>query len=202
MYSGVILSIFITLHLSNHLLSLAGAPVHIAVMEELRSFYHIALFEFLILSACIVQSITGLGLIRKKGLRPKGIFNKLQVYSGLYLAIFCILHPAALKSYQYAYGIDTNYYFGALTVNFKPFIFFFIPYYMLGVISYFTHMACMLRNKMLHRGYKGNIDKQAKILIALGILMAFLIIFGFTDYGKGVEFPKDYLILLDNFGGN
>ncbi len=197
-FSGVTLSLFIGVHLSNHLLVLGSEAGHIAFMEAARKVYLHPIAETLILLACLVQTYSGIQLVRKKGWKQTRRFDKLHVYSGLYLAVFLIAHPTAILILRYYLQLDTNLYLGAVTVNMMPILLFFMPYYMLGILSFFVHIACIHRIKIAAYRPKYSPNKQAYLIIGFGLLISILIILGLTNFGQGMEIPQIY---RDLYGG-
>ena len=196
-FSGITLSLFITIHLLNHLIALGGVEVHIQFMNAARKVYLHPIGETIILLACLVQAISGFNLVRKKGWKQKRWFDKLHVYSGLYLAIFVTAHPSAILFYRYISEIDTNFYLAAVTLNYQPLLFIFIPYYILGVVSFFTHIACIHRIKIAQFKPKWSPNSQAKWIIGMGAVVAILIILGMTNFGQGLEVPQAYQDLFN-----
>ena len=94
--SGIIIALFIVLHLFNHLYSLFGIEAHLQMMDQLRLVYRNILIETILLLAILVQIISGITLFRKKRKTVVGFFEKLQIWSGLYLAFFLIIHLSAI----------------------------------------------------------------------------------------------------------
>ena len=88
--SGITLSIFIAAHLLNHFFAYAGPEVHINVMQQLRLVYRHPVVETILLLAVVFQIATGLRLLFKRG--ADNIAERLQVYSGLYLSFFLLVH--------------------------------------------------------------------------------------------------------------
>ena len=88
--SGITITIFIGLHLFNHCFSIFGANTHIEVMTTLRYFYRNIFVETILLLAVATQIFTGLNLFRTNRQSAKTFFEKLQIWTGLYLAVFFI----------------------------------------------------------------------------------------------------------------
>ncbi|PKA03205.1 hypothetical protein, partial [Leptospira ellisii] len=87
-FSGLFLTVFIGIHLGNHLTGLFGAEIHISVMEVLRKVYRNPFVEFFLLSAVAIQIVSGPILVFRR-LKSKEIeVDRLQIASGLYLAVF------------------------------------------------------------------------------------------------------------------
>lgn len=189
-YSGMFLSIFIGVHLINHLCVLFGADLHLKIMGILRLFYRNPVVETLILASALVQIWSGLSLAFKKRKEERNNWNRLHIWSGFYLSFFLFVHIAAVLGFRYGSGVDTNLYFGAMGYNISPATYFFIPYYSLSVIALFSHIACIHRVKMLDRTSEKKATYQAKLLIATGWIVAFLLLTGMTDYFRGLKFPE------------
>ena len=90
--SGLTITIFVVLHLCNHAVSLVGVGSHIAFMDKLRLVYRNPIVETILLLAVLMQIISGLKLAMKLRSTPLALYKKLQVWSGVYLAIFLLIH--------------------------------------------------------------------------------------------------------------
>ncbi len=86
--SGIILSVFIAMHLLNHLYSIFGVEKHISLMNNLRFIYRNTFVETILLAAVVTQMITGVTLFLKRKATVNTFFEKLQIWSGLYLSAF------------------------------------------------------------------------------------------------------------------
>lgn len=179
-FSGLTLSIFIGLHLFNHFCSLAGIASHIAVMETLRKFYRNPFIETIIIAAVVVQMISGLTLARKKRKFTLNGFAKLQVWTGLYLAFFLLIHVSAVMAGRHLLHVDTNFYFAAAGLNSFPLALFFVPYYGLSVVSVFGHIAAIHSKNMRHSVLGLTPHLQAKLILLSGVIAAITILFAFT----------------------
>ena len=115
--TGIIIAAFVALHLFNHACSVVGAATHIQVMHALRLLYRNPVVEIWLLGAVLVQIITGLRLFRQKRRAVSTIFDKLHIYSGLYLALFLVIHVAAVLAGRLVLKLDTNFYFGVAGVK-------------------------------------------------------------------------------------
>ncbi|WP_052599444.1 hypothetical protein [Aureispira sp. CCB-QB1] len=191
--SGIILSIFVTFHLLNHLTALQSIHTHIAVMSALRQVYQHPLIESLLLLSVLVQIISGVQLVRQRGWKQTLYYNKLHVYSGIYLAFFLFVHTSATLAGRFMLQVDTNFYYGAMVVNLKPYLFFYIPYYFLGAFSFFVHVACILRIKMIRNVGLDKANRRASWVLFLGALIGLSILWAFT---YKVELPPLYQKLM------
>jgi hypothetical protein len=194
--SGLTITVFVALHLFNHLCSIFGAEKHIAIMNVLRHFYRHILIETVLLSAVFVQMLSGLKLFITWRKTATSYFEKIHLWSGLYLAIFFLIHVGAVLGGRYILSLDTNFYFGVAGLNTFPFNLFFIPYYGLAILSFFGHIAAIHHKKMKadFLGFKPH--QQAKLMLYIGVVLTFLIFYGLTNHFKGVEIPIEYNVLI------
>ncbi len=194
--SGIIIILFVGLHLFNHLTGMAGAERHIQVMEQLRQVYRNVFAETILLAAVLLQIVSGIGLFRSERKQAVTAFEKLQLWTGLYLAFFLVIHVGAVMAGRSILHLDTNFYFGVAGINTFPLNVVFIPYYALAVLSFFGHIAAVHRLKM-----KGPLlgippQTQAVILLLTGLSVTILIFYSLTDRFTGVEIPPGYNILI------
>ncbi|MBL4650605.1 MAG: hypothetical protein JKY03_12820 [Aureispira sp.] len=191
--SGIILSIFVTVHLLNHLTAVQSIATHIEVMHILRRIYQHPLIEPLLLFAVLIQIISGIKLVRNRGWKQTERYNKLHVYSGIYLGFFLLIHTSATLVGRFILLVDTNFYYGAMVVNLKPYLFFYIPYYFLGAFSFFVHIACIIRIKSIRKVGIQKANRRANGLIALGAIIGVVILWAFT---YNVQIPALYKNLM------
>jgi hypothetical protein len=194
--SGLTITIFITLHLFNHALSILGADKHIAAMNTLRLFYRNIFVETILLGTVIVQIASGLKLFKENRKIALSKFDKLQIWTGLYLAIFFIIHLGAVLVGRSILQLDTNFYFGVAGLNSFPLNLFFIPYYGLAILSIFGHLAAVHNKKMKQNLLGLTPNKQSKSILFLGACLTILIFYGLTNHFKGVKIPIEYNVLI------
>ena len=194
--SGITITVFISLHLFNHTCSIFGADKHIEMMNLFRLFYRNIFVEIILLSAVLLQIISGLKLFKINRKTAILNFEKLHVWTGLYLAIFFVIHLSAILGGRFFLHLDTNFYFGAAGLNSFPLNLFFIPYYALGIISFFGHIACVHNKKMKHVIFGLVPNRQSNAIIIFGICVAIVIFYGLTNHFEGVKIPKAYNILI------
>ncbi len=194
--SGVTISIFVALHLFNHFFALFGAAEHIEMMDKLRLIYRNIIAETILLFAVGIQIISGFKLFRKNRKSAKRGFDKLQIWTGLYLALFFIIHLSAVLAGRYVLHLDTNFYFGVAGLNTFPLNLFFIPYYGLAIFSFFGHIASIHYKKMRINILNITPKTQAKIILALGFILTIILLYGLTNHFQGVQIPEEYHILI------
>lgn len=195
-FSGVVISIFVGLHLFNHLYSIIGADAHIEMMNDLRVIYRNIIAEIILLFAVLIQISSGIKLFLKKRKNTINFFDKLQVWTGLYLAFFLLIHLSAVLSGRLILNLDTNFYFGVAGLNTFPLNLFFIPYYGLAIISFFGHISAVHSKKMKTKLLGIEPNKQSYIILIIGIILTFAIFYGLTNEFNGVEIPVEYDIMI------
>jgi len=186
--SGLVLAVFFFFHVVNHLCAWGGADMHIGVMKLFRIVYRFPPIEFLLLLSAIVQVVSGPILVWRKKFR-KDVFNIVQALSGLYLSFFLFYHIRAVMLGRYVWNAETDFHFAAWGVKNSPADRFFIPYYSLSVMCVFLHLACVHRQKMIHRNMNAmHMDQsnrratlQAMAIIATGVVVTTFIITGFIS---------------------
>lgn len=193
--SGILISVFTGIHLFNHVCSIAGADKHIEIMQVLRLFYRNALAETILLAAVPVQIISGISLCRKKW-RTTGGWEKLRIWTGLYMGIFLLVHVTSVLIGRAVLHLDTNFYFGVAGLNTFPFSLFFIPYYGLAVLSFFGHIAAVHYRKMKYSLSGLSPENQSKAILFFGILFTVVIFYGLTNHFRGVTIPQKYDVLI------
>lgn len=174
--SGLILALFIGVHIFNHLLVLVSEDVHIAFMNMARKVYRNPVVETILLMVVMVQAVTGIILVIKKRKHIISSFDRLHVYSGLYLSYFMIVHVAAVLYGRFVLQLDTNLYFGAGVMASFPAMLVYIPYYALALLSFFIHVACIHRIKMEKYSSAVVAQKQSRAIIAAGIIITVLVV--------------------------
>jgi hypothetical protein len=165
-------------------------------MNTLRLFYRHIFIETILLGAVFVQIISGLKLFKANRKIATSQFEKLHIWTGLYLAIFFIIHLSAVLGGRYLLHLDTNFYFGVAGLNSFPTNVFFIPYYGLAIISFFGHVASIHRKKMKKSILGLSPNRQSTLILIFGFIVTLTIFYGLTNHFKGVTIPKEYNILI------
>lgn len=194
--SGLTVTIFIGLHLFNHFCSIFGANKHLEIMTDLRHFYRNIFVETILLLAVFVQILSGLKLFKTCRKTAISQFDKLHIWTGLYLAIFFIIHLSAVLGGRLFLHLDTNFYFGVAGLNSFPTNLFFIPYYGLAIFSFFGHIASIHSKKMKSNILNLTPKQQAKAILTFGFILTIAIFYGLTNHFDGVTIPKEYEILI------
>ncbi len=194
--SGITITIFISFHLFNHMYSLFGVEEHIRLMDKFRLVYRNVFAETVLLIAVFVQIFSGIRLFSRKRKKTTGFFEKLQVWSGLYLAIFFVFHLGAVFLGRLFLDLNTNIYFGVAGLNTFPLNLFFIPYYGLAIISFFGHISAIHYIKIKKNVLRITPKKQSILIFIFGILLTLVVLYGLINGFRGIEIPKEYNILI------
>jgi len=195
-FSGLTITIFIVCHLFNHFTSVYGAEVHIEIMENLRLVYRNIIAESILIIAVFVQIVSGIKLFFSKRKNKTNFYGKLQVWSGLYLAFFLIIHVGAIQVGRHILNLDTNFYFGVAGLNTFPLSLFFIPYYGLAIIAFFGHVSAIHYQKMKKKILGLSVEQQSKFILTIGIVITAIIFYGLTNGFTGVKIPEEYNIMI------
>lgn len=193
--SGIIISIFVGVHLFNHILSVFGAETHIETMRFLRLFYRHIFFESLLITAVFFQIISGIKLFKQGRKKAFTFFDQLQIWTGLYMAGFFIIHLLAVLVGRLILNLDTNFFYGVAGINTFPFNLFFIPYYSLAIFSFFGHIACIHQKKMKLAILGISPKNQSILVLIVGFLVIFIIFYGLTNQFKGIDIPNSYQLI-------
>ncbi|WP_418637829.1 hypothetical protein [Winogradskyella sp.] len=196
-FSGLTISFFVALHLFNHLYSLFGAEAHIELMNQLRVYYRNVFVEIILLCAVVIQIISGIKLFFKRRKTTSNVFERLQIWTGLYLAFFLIFHIGAIMVGRFLLHLDTNFYFGVAGLNTFPINLFFIPYYSLAIISFFGHISAIHMKKMKTTILGFTPKKQSVMILLIGIILTIILMYGLTNGFMGVKIPKGYNFLIE-----
>lgn len=165
-------------------------------MNLLRHFYRNIFVETILVIAVLVQIISGLYLFKKNRKIAVTSFEKLHIWTGLYLAIFLVIHLGAVLGARLILQLDTNFYFGVAGLNSFPFNLFFIPYYGLAIFSFFGHIASIHYKKMKSTFLNLTPKHQAKAILVFGFILTLIIFYGLTNRFQGVHIPKEYNVLI------
>jgi succinate dehydrogenase/fumarate reductase cytochrome b subunit len=187
-FSGITITIFVMAHLLNHLLVLHSEALHVTFMHSARKIYRHPVMETILLIAVLTQIISGIRLVAAKWSTATELFDWLHLLSGLYLALFLIVHVTAVLIGRYKLHLDTNLYYGAGVMNMHPQKLIFIPYYALAILSFFTHIASVHRIKMQELLPLDKVEQHSWIIIGTGMLITFLIVGRMSR----IDLPKEF----------
>lgn len=190
--SAMLLAAFIATHLLNHLTALHGIAAHIAFMDAFRQVYRQRLVEILLLACVAFQIASGTWFVVRRKDPRVAAFDRLQAWSGLYLAFFMTVHVAAVMYGRAVLDLDTNVYYGAAGLNLWPATLFFTPYYFLAVLAVGVHLACGLRWLLHARLSPPALNGMTATLIGGAALAGLLIVASLGGHLAPVAIPAAY----------
>jgi succinate dehydrogenase/fumarate reductase cytochrome b subunit len=190
--SALVLGAFLALHMANHAVGLAGQAEHMRFMAAVRPFYRHALVEPVLLALLLVQISSGLAMALRRWRESADWVARLQIISGIYVALFIANHVIAVLAGRWALGLDTDFRFAAAGMHVPPFPWFFLPYYWLGVAAIFSHAGCAMHWALFDR----NITLARGVLwisILAGVALATAIVAALAGVLYPVNIPAPYL---------
>lgn len=190
-FSALLLVAYALVHITNHLVGLAGVEAHIAFMQSFRSVYRIPVIEVALIGAVALQIYSGLTFVVRGGKQRQGSIPWLQAGSGAYLAFFFLNHIGAVLFGRFSLNLDTNFHFAAAGFYAPPFQFFFAPYYFLAVLALFTHLGCAL---YWHLQAKPQVARVLAVVLpaAVGFVVSLLIVLSLAGVFYPVQVPPEY----------
>lgn len=174
---------YLSLHLGNHLLGLAGNDTHVAVMKVLRLFYRSTVFEPLLIAGTVFLIGSGLVMAWRQTERPCDGFRAFQIASGVYLAVAITSHlNAVLYLARIHLHIESDWSFGigapaglirdAWNIRL-------VPYYLLAVVAVIAHPFAGMRIVALAHGTRRRLadglvlwGTAFAVLVAIVIMLA------------------------------
>lgn len=188
--NGCVLSIFILIHLGNHLAALANPEAHRSWMALFRVVYRQGIIETGLLTLFAIQIILGVRLVLSRGW-PSGKWAWAQVLSGGYIAFFLVQHLGVIIYLRLSDPtFDTNFHWAASVVSVDPIRWYFIPYYGLALLAIFTHLAAALH-------FRGQVIVPISLVFG-GFFMAIIVPAVFSGAFYPIELPEAYIIYLQN----
>ena len=167
---------FAALHFSGHLSAVVSLALNTRVVNWTRQIYKQPAFEGLLLVALGVQIISGLWLFARAKDRAQDRWDRLQLASGLYLAVFIAAHTTATAvlfrdlNFRSASGGKAGL-FGDPS---------FLAYYLLGPLAVFSHLACAARSLLARRVGVAGAERWAHGVLGVGLAATLAIALALT----------------------
>lgn len=193
--TGIVVSVFAIVHLGNHAMAWFGIETHQLVLDTLRKVYRKPYVELPLILCFVFQAYSGLRLflaLRKKA--QKTPLERLKMYSGLAIGLFLLQHIPATLGMRWLYGFDTNFYFAARVVCEAPYLFYFVPYYFLGVLAFGMHIASIHHQKIEPIVGARKATTQMYAIIAFFVIWALLILFVLMGGKFSFHIPSVYQV--------
>ena len=183
-----LLLLFIVTHLMVHLTAIDSADMHIKTLSMMRPLYLNIIVEPILILSVIMQVVIGFILLRQRWKQGgKGFWGWLQILSGTYLGFFIIIHSGAALITRYFYGLDTNFYWAAGTLNIGILPYIFTPYYFFAVFSLFSHLS-----SAVHFGWPAKSKLISPLIIVIGAFLGISIIMAFNGSLYEIDIPIEY----------
>lgn len=166
---GMLLLVFVAAHLSVQLLAFFDLAWHARATALLREVYRQPVGTILLAALLVSQVSSGLLHWRRKTTDALG---RWQRYSGLALVAFLLIHASAVH-YARLQGMETNFQFAAAGFGTVAGSLFFAPYYFIGVLAVFVHVAIAWVRIRQHQGHAARLRVRALTVVgaALGMLL-------------------------------
>ena len=193
--SGIVVAFFIAIHLFTHCMAIFGVETHQWWLDSFRRIYHIPLIEVLLITFFSFQVGSGFYLFAKHYRDTNATrLTKLKRYSGLILSLFLLQHIPATIGQRLYLEIDTNFYFAARVVNEAPFLYYFIPYYFIGLMALGIHIASIHKEKI-----SPILDQQQamwhfRLIIGVFLVIAILVLLVLTGSFYTIVIPSEYYV--------
>lgn len=185
--TAILLGVFIISHLAVHLFALADLKAHQNALKAVQWTYRHPVGEGILVMAILTQIVTGLERLKAKRKSPDP-WAKAQVYSGLYLIMFLIVHTSAALYTHNFFGLETDIFWAAGSMGISPVKYMFWPYYFLAIVAVFVHLACAL-----HFGFRGQFGRLKKALPWLGAITALAIILPISGAFYDIPITEDVM---------
>ncbi len=199
--SALVLLVFITMHLGNHLSGWFGIDAYNQVQKAFRVVYRFPPIEILLLCLLGVQIVLGATLLFKslrRG-RPRGFWSWAQVLSGGVFLFFIVQHLWAFYVARAAYQLETDFFWASSVMGGAPFIWYFIPYYFLAVFSVLTHVGTGVRYWVIDAGHEKVANQVGIGFMLAGALIGAAIILVLTGALYDIPLKPEMLEYLRDF---
>lgn len=188
---ALVLAPFLLLHMANHIVGLSGQAEHIAFMNAVRPYYRNPIIEPVLLVLFALQAAIGASMAIKGWRTRRGVIAWAQAVSGLYLAIFLLIHTSSIVMGRVALRLDTDFRFPAAGFHVAGWPWYFVPYYFLAVFALFTHVGCALYWNLSDRR-----PESARIVLAtmtgLGAFLGTAFVASLAGLLHPVDIPQAY----------
>ena len=189
--SAFVLGAFLAVHLANHAAGLASQSAHMEFMQAVRPLYRNAVVEPLLLGLLGFQVISGSAMVIRGWSARRGKVAWLQAVSGIYLALFVVLHTSAVLAGRGQLHLDTDFRFAAAGFHVPGWAWYFWPYYSLAVLAVFAHVGSAFYWRYRDRNRSG-----ARLMLSgmalTGAVLGLLIAFALSGNLYPVEIPASY----------
>lgn len=169
--TGIVLAIFVTLHLLNLLVAIVGPGAYDGFQAAVRPVYQFPLVEALILGSIAVHLVVAITRFLRDPRKVRQGRFRWHRYSGVFLMLVIVGHVAAVRGPSWFADIYPGAQGLAFTLNAYPAYFY--PYYFLLACAGFYHalqgtsVAAARFNK---RGLRASNERLASLTAGFGVL--------------------------------
>ncbi|MGQ9425098.1 hypothetical protein ACXYTJ_06865 [Gilvimarinus sp. F26214L] len=193
---AVAILLFVVAHIFNHLVGLAGVEAHSEFMDSARAVYRNPVVEPVLLIAVFCQVLLGLYFVYRSWGDRAGFFQKAQVASGCYLALFLLARVGATLSARNVFDLDTNFFFAAAGMHTGAWAYFFVPYYFL-VVSIFVHVAAAVHWALTRESDSVAANRTGYVIMGMGAVVAITIVATLGGLFYEVVIPPEYGVMFN-----
>ncbi len=197
-FNAVILLVFVFIHLATHVSGIFGIETYNAVQKVMRLIYRNPVSETILLASIVLQLIVGMVLLVKslrRG-RPRDLLSWAQVLSGGMFFVFMTQHLFSLGMTRLYFDLETDFFWPASVMSGPPYIYYFIPYYFLGVWSVMVHLGIGVRYWILDAGHARLANYTALAFAIGGALVSAFILPILAGAYFDIEMPKEWIDYL------
>jgi succinate dehydrogenase/fumarate reductase cytochrome b subunit len=196
--NAILLVVFIFFHLANHLSGMLGIVVYDNVQSTFRLVYRQPLIEFVLLASITLQLLVGAKLLIKslRRRRPVGFWPWAQHLSGGVFFLFMVQHLFSFVMSRWYFDLDTTFYWPASVMSGPPFIYYFVPYYFLGVFAVIAHVGVAVRYALMRHKRVAIANKMGIGIMLLGAIVSAAILPVISGAYFAIDLPPlwiDYL---------
>lgn len=135
--SGLLIALFVAVHLLNTWLAVLGSQVYDHVQTLVRQGYQFPPLEVLLMAALLLHSVVGLLRIWQEPRRDLSTRARLHRYAGLFLTVVMAGHILAVRGASWFFDVYPGFAGLAFTLEALPLYFY--PYYFLLGLAGFYH---------------------------------------------------------------
>jgi hypothetical protein len=154
--AAAVILVYVSFHLTNHLLGLLGPDVHAAVMKVGRQVYRSPVVEPVLVALLLFQVVVGIRLAWRWSSLPADAYRVFQIGSGVYLAAFILAHlNSAFVSARAVRHIETDWAWATSAPTgliHDAWSIRLVPHYALGVFFVLAHLSSGLRGVLIAHG--------------------------------------------------
>jgi len=196
--NAVFLTLFLVVHLATHLSGIAGIATYDSVQAIFRTVYAQPLVEAMLLVSIALQLIIGAKLLIRswRNKRPSGFWHWTQTLSGGFFFVFMVQHLFSLGMARLYFDLDTTFYWPASVMSGPPFIYYFIPYYFLGVFAVIAHLGVGVRYWLLDTGRDRLADRVGIAFLLAGAAISAAILPIISGAFFDISLPAEWLEFL------